>query len=79
MLMKLYARFDVDELTNLDKLKPTDYPVMEDLYNLIEKEYMIFDHEKKHLYTEETYRTYVWDCTPCAKERKANILTVIRI
>ena len=53
MLMKLYARFDIDDLTNLDKLKATDYPVMEDLYNLIEKEYMIFDHEKKHLYTEE--------------------------
>lgn len=53
MLMKLYARFDIDELTELDKLKPTDYPVMEDLYNLIETEYMIFDHEKKHLYTEE--------------------------
>ena len=53
MLMKLYARFDIDELTNLDKLKATDYPVMKDLYNLIEKEYMIFDHEKKHLYTEE--------------------------
>ncbi len=54
MLLKLYARFDIDDLTDLDKLKPTDYPVMEDLYNLIEKEYMIFDHEKKHLYTEET-------------------------
>lgn len=53
MLMKLYARFDIDDLTNLDKLKATDYPVMEDLYNIIEKEYMIFDHEKKHLYTEE--------------------------
>ena len=53
MLMKLYARFDIDDLTDLDKLKPTDYPVMEDLYNIIEKEYMIFDHEKKHLYTEE--------------------------
>ena len=53
MLMKLYARFDIYDLTDLDKLKATDYPVMEDLYNLIEKEYMIFDHEKKHLYTEE--------------------------
>ena len=53
MLLKLYARFDIDDLTDLDKLKPTDYPVMEDLYKLIEKEYMIFDHEKKHLYTEE--------------------------
>lgn len=49
MLMKLYARFDIDDVTDLDSLKPEDYPVMEDLYNLIEKEYMIFDHEKKHL------------------------------
>ncbi len=54
MLMKLYARFDIDDLTDFDKLKPTDYPVMQDLYDLIEKEFMIFDHEKKHLYTEET-------------------------
>ena len=53
MLMKLYARFDIDDVTDLDSLKPEDYPVMEDLYNLIEKEYMIFDHEKKHLYIEE--------------------------
>ena len=53
MLMKLYARFDIDDVIDLDSLKPEDYPVMEDLYNLIEKEYMIFDHEKKHLYTEE--------------------------
>ena len=52
--MKLYARFDIDDLTDFDKLKPTDYPVMQDLYDLIEKEFMIFDHEKKHLYTEET-------------------------
>lgn len=54
MLMKLYARFDIDDLTDFDKLKPTDYPVMQDLYDLTEKEFMIFDHEKKHLYTEET-------------------------
>lgn len=54
MLMKLYARFDIDDFTDFDSLKPTDYPVMQDLYDLIEKEFMIFDHEKKHLYTEET-------------------------
>ncbi len=52
--MKLYAIFDIDDLTDFNKLKPTDYPVMQDLYDLIEKEFMIFDHEKKHLYTEET-------------------------
>ena len=30
MLMKLYARFDIDDLTDFNKLKPTDYPVMQD-------------------------------------------------
>lgn len=54
MLMKLYARFDIDDFTDFERLKPTDYPVIQDLYDLIEKEFMIFDHEKKHLYTEET-------------------------
>ncbi len=53
MLMKLYARFGIDDFTDFDKLNPQDYPIMQDLYELIEKEFMIFDHEKKHLYTEE--------------------------
>ena len=30
MLMKLYAIFDIDDLTDFNKLKPTDYPVMQD-------------------------------------------------
>ena len=34
MLMKLYARFGIDDLTDLDKLKSCDYPVMSDLYEL---------------------------------------------
>lgn len=54
MLMKLYAWFDIDDFTDFERLKPTDYPVIQDLYDLIEKEFMIFNHEKKHLYTEET-------------------------
>lgn len=54
MLMKLYARFDIDDATDFSKMKPQDYPAMQDLYDLIEKEFMIFDGEKKHLYTEET-------------------------
>lgn len=53
MLMKLYARFGIDDLTNLDKLESCDYPVMSDLYELVEKEFMAFDNAKKHLYTEE--------------------------
>ena len=53
MLMKLYARFGIDDLTDLDKLENCDYPVMSDLYELVEKEFMAFDNAKKHLYTEE--------------------------
>ena len=51
--MKLYARFGIDDCTDFEKIKPSDYPVMQDLYDLIEREYMLFDHEKKNLYTEE--------------------------
>lgn len=53
MLMKLYARFDIDDSTNFDKLKSADYPIMSDLYELTEKEFLSFDNCKKHLYTEE--------------------------
>lgn len=54
MLLKLYARFDMDDTTDFSRMKPQDFPVMQDLYDLIEKEFMIFDKEKKHLYTEDT-------------------------
>ena len=53
MLMKLYARFEIDDFTDFNTLNSDDYPVMSDLYELIEKEFMAFDNEKKHLYTEE--------------------------
>ena len=53
MLMKLYARFGIDDFTDFSTQKNEDYPIMSDLYELIEKEFMAFDHGKKHLYTEE--------------------------
>lgn len=53
MLMKLYSRFGMDDGTNFDQFTVEDYPTMSDLYELIEKEFMAFDSEKKHLYTEE--------------------------
>ena len=53
MLMKLYARFGIDDFTDFNMLNSEDYPIMSDLYELIEKEFMAFDNEKKHLYTEE--------------------------
>ncbi|MBQ8905203.1 MAG: DUF87 domain-containing protein [Ruminococcus sp.] len=53
MLMKLYGRFGMDDGTDFDRFTAEDYPTMSDLYELIEKEFMAFDSEKKHLYTEE--------------------------
>ena len=53
MLMKLYARFGIDDFTDFSTLNSEDYPIMSDLYELLEKEFMAFDHDKKHLYTEE--------------------------
>ena len=53
MLMKLYARFGIDDFTDFEKLSAENYPIMSDLYELIEQEFMIFDSTKKHLYTEE--------------------------
>ena len=53
MLMKLYGRYGINDTTDLDTLKAEDYPVMSDLYDLTEKEFMAFDDQKKHLYTEE--------------------------
>ncbi len=53
MLMKLYARFGIDDFTDFNKLSSEDYPIMSDLYELIEKEFLSFDSSRKHLYTEE--------------------------
>ena len=53
MLLKLYARYGIDDSTDFDTLISEDYPMMRDLYDLVEKEFMAFDNEKKHLYTEE--------------------------
>ena len=53
MLMKLYARFGIDGLTDFDKLNGEDYPIMSDLYELTEKEFHSFDNSRKCLYAEE--------------------------
>lgn len=52
MLMKLYARWNITDTTDYRLLKPIDYPIMSDLYELIEKEYKSYDKENKNLYTE---------------------------
>ncbi len=54
MLQKLYRRFDLDDFTDFSKLGPEDYPTMSDFYELLEEEYLLYDRQKKNLFTEET-------------------------
>lgn len=57
MVEKLYAKWNIADETDFAKLKPTDYPVLADLYDLIESEYKNFNSsDEKHLYTEEILR-----------------------
>lgn len=54
LLSKLYARFGITDATDYSRLKPTDYPIMEDFYRLCEEEFYGYDKQRKYLYTEET-------------------------
>lgn len=54
LLSKLYARFHITDSTDYNKMKPKDYPIMSDLYELCEEEFMSYDLKRKYLYTEET-------------------------
>lgn len=54
LLSKLYARFGITDSTDYSLMAPTDYPIMSDLYALCEEEFMAYDKQKKHLYTEGT-------------------------
>lgn len=56
LLSKLYARFGITDATDYSRMKPTDYPIMEDFYRLCETEFMAYDSKQKYLYTEETLR-----------------------
>lgn len=50
MLMKLYARFGIEDSTDFSRLTAEDYPTVADLYDLIDKEYRAYDSEKMNLY-----------------------------
>lgn len=54
LLSKLYTRFGISDSTDYSKMKPTDYPIMEDFYKLCEEEFMTYDKQRKYLYTGET-------------------------
>ena len=53
MVGKLYAKWDISDSTNFAGLKPQDYPILSDLYELIEQEYREYDECQHQLYTAE--------------------------
>lgn len=53
LLMKLYARFGIDDTTDYSQKKPEDFPILSDIYKLCEEEFMTYDKQRKYLYTEE--------------------------
>ena len=58
IITKLYTNFGITDYTDFDKLKPTDYPILSDLYELLESEFKSYDSKReKQIYTEETLQS----------------------
>ena len=53
LLGKLYDRFGITDKTDFSKLKSTNYPIMQDFYELLDREIMEYKDSKEQLYTEE--------------------------
>ena len=56
LLTRLYAKYGITDNTNYEKLTADDYPVMADLYELVETEYQRYEHGSKSLFTEDLLR-----------------------
>ncbi len=56
MLKKLYDKFNIHDDSDLSIINANDYPILEDLYYLIDLEYKSYENSEKHLYSEEILR-----------------------
>ena len=56
LVARLYEKFGITDSTDYSKLKPTDYPIMSDLYELTEAEYHKYEEGSKSLFTEDLLR-----------------------
>ena len=52
MVSKLYTKWGISDHRNLARMRPEEYPILSDLYDLIEGEYKNYDSTKHLLYTE---------------------------
>lgn len=53
MVGRLYEKWGISDATDFSRLNPQDYPILSDLYDLIEQEYQGYDADAHHLYTAE--------------------------
>lgn len=53
MLERLYAKWGMDDDTDFQSLFPTDYPILSDLYDVIEEAYRNYESEEYPLYPRE--------------------------
>lgn len=56
LLTRLYGKYGINDNADYDKLKADDYPVMADLYELVESEYHRYEVGSKSLFTEDLLR-----------------------
>ena len=56
LLARLYEKFGITDATDYSKLKPSDYPIMSDLYELTECEYKKYESGSRSLFTEDLLR-----------------------
>ena len=53
MLGKLYRKYKISDSTDFSRLESNEYPILSDLYQLIEEEYKGYDSDRHQLYTKE--------------------------
>jgi DNA-binding transcriptional MerR regulator len=53
ILQRLYSQFGISDQSDILSMPPAKFPILKNLYDLLEQEFMEFDGSKKHLYTEE--------------------------
>ena len=56
LLTRLYGKFGIHDNTDYEKLTAEDYPIMADLYEIVETEYMKYEKGSKSLFTEDLLR-----------------------
>ncbi|MDE7261328.1 MAG: DUF87 domain-containing protein, partial [Oscillospiraceae bacterium] len=53
MLERMYSKWGINDRTDFSRLRPVDYPILSDLYKVIEDAYQNYEDEKNPLYPKD--------------------------